>query len=77
MENRVEITSPAGSFESLNASIKAGADSVYFGIEQLNMRARSINNFTIKDLTKIVKLCKENKIKTFLALNTIIAKKIM
>ena len=71
MENRVEITSPAGSFESLNASIKAGADSVYFGIEQLNMRARSINNFTIKDLTKIVKLCKENNVKTFLALNTI------
>lgn len=41
----MEIMSPAGSFESLNAAIKAGADSIYFGVEQLNMRARSSNNF--------------------------------
>ena len=68
---RVEIMAPVGSYESLMAAIQAGADSVYFGIDKLNMRARSAKNFTIKDLKKIVKICKENKVKTYLTLNTI------
>lgn len=69
---KVELLAPAGSFESLSAAIKAGADAVYFGIEQLNMRARSSNNFTIEDLATIAKICKEHKIKAYLTLNTIL-----
>jgi len=72
MKNKYEILAPVGSYESLMAAIKAGADSVYFGITQLNMRARSANNFTIKDLKKIVKICKENKVNSYLALNTVL-----
>lgn len=64
--------SPAGSYESLMAAIKAGCDSVYFGVEQLNMRARSANNFTLEDLKKIAQLGKEHGIKTYLTLNTIL-----
>ena len=67
----IEIMAPAGSYEALQAAIKAGANSVYFGIEQLNMRARAANNFTIEDLKKIVKICEKNNIKTYLTLNTI------
>ena len=63
---------PVGSYESLAAAIQAGADSVYFGIEQLNMRAKSSNNFTVEDLKKIVAIGKENNIKTYLTLNTIV-----
>ena len=59
-----EIMAPVGSWESLSAAIQAGANSVYFGIEKLNMRSRSSNNFTTDDLHKIVALCKENNIKT-------------
>lgn len=68
----VEVMAPAGSYESLVAAINAGADSVYFGIEQLNMRAKSSNNFTIDDLKKIVKLCQEKNVKSYLTLNTIL-----
>ncbi len=68
----VEVMAPAGSYPSLMAAINAEADSVYFGIEQLNMRARSSNNFTIDDLKKIVKICKEKNVKTYLTLNTIL-----
>ena len=68
----IEIMSPVGSYESLMAAIQGGANSVYFGIEQLNMRSRSSNNFTISDLENITKICKEKKIKTYLTLNTII-----
>ena len=57
---------------TLMASIKAGANSVYFGIEQLNMRARSSNNFTFADLNEIVRICNENNVKTYLTVNTII-----
>ena len=71
MENKVEVMAPAGNFESLAAAIKSGADSVYFGVEQLNMRAKSANNFTLEDLKKVVKICGENKIKTYLTLNTV------
>ncbi|MCG3165343.1 MAG: hypothetical protein POELPBGB_01106 [Bacteroidia bacterium] len=72
MMEKVELLSPAGSFESLQAAIQAGADAVYFGIEQLNMRARSSNNFTIEDLPLIKKTCAEAKVKIYLTLNTII-----
>jgi putative protease len=67
-----EIMSPAGSYESLYAAIQGGADSVYFGIEKLNMRSRSASNFTTDDLREIVRICKENNIKSYLTLNTVI-----
>ena len=69
--NNIEVMAPAGSYESLMAAINAGANSVYFGIEQLNMRARAANNFTTEDLKKIVKICQENNVKTYLTLNTV------
>ncbi len=69
---KMELMAPAGSYESLMAAIHAGADSVYFGIEQLNMRARSNINFTLDDLKKIAAICKENSVKTYLTLNTIV-----
>ena len=73
MKNRtIEIMSPAGSWESLQAAIQGGANSVYFGIEQLNMRAKSSNNFTLKDLVKIAEFCNKKNIKTYITLNTII-----
>jgi len=71
MRNKIEIMSPAGSFESLMAAIKAGSDSIYFGVEQLNMRAKSANNFKINDLNKIARTCKKNNVKSYLTLNTI------
>ena len=64
--------SPAGSWESLQAAIQGGANSIYFGIEQLNMRAKSSNNFTLKNLVEIAELCNQNKVKTYNTLNTII-----
>ena len=70
--NEIELMAPVGSYESLMAAIQAGADSVYFGVEQLNMRAKSTNNFTVEDLQNIVKICKEHKIKSYLVVNTII-----
>ena len=73
MKNRtIEIMAPAGSWQSLQAAIQGGANSVYFGIEQLNMRARSSNNFTLKDLIEIAELCNKKNIKTYITLNTII-----
>lgn len=68
----IELMAPAGSFESLMAAIQGGADSVYFGLEKLNMRARSSFNFTVKDMPGIVSVCKQHGIKTYLALNTIV-----
>ncbi|MDD3405965.1 MAG: U32 family peptidase [Sphingobacteriia bacterium] len=68
----IEIMAPVGSWESLAAAIHAGADSVYFGIENLNMRSHSSNNFTTEDLKKIVAICKANHIKSYLTINTII-----
>ena len=67
-----EIMAPVGSRESLAAAIQAGADSIYFGIENLNMRARSSNSFTINDLKEIAKICDENGLKSYLTVNTII-----
>ncbi len=68
----IELMAPAGNFESLQAAIDNGADSVYFGVEQLNMRARASINFTLSDLEKIVARCKPKGIRTYLTLNTII-----
>lgn len=68
----IEIMAPAGSYDSLMAAIQGGADSVYFGVEQLNMRAASSNNFTIEDLRKIVSICRKNEMKSYLTVNVVI-----
>lgn len=68
----IEIMAPAGSWESLHAAIQAGADSIYFGIGKLNMRSNSSSNFSTDDLRKIVAICNENKVKSYLTVNTII-----
>lgn len=67
-----EIMAPVGSYESLTAAIQGGADSVYFGVEGLNMRSRSSNNFTLDDLRNIAEICNQNNIKTYLTVNTVI-----
>lgn len=67
-----EVMAPAGSKEAMAAAIKAGANSVYFGIEQLNMRARQTNNFLIEDLPAIAMLCNDHHVKSYITLNTII-----
>src|SRR3989338_1705885 len=69
---KMELMSPVGSYETLQAAIKAGADSIYFGVEQLNMRAWSANKFTVKDIKKITGICSKNKVKSYLTLNTIV-----
>lgn len=63
--------SPAGSFEALMAAIQGGADSVYFGVGNLNMRSRSANNFALTDLSKIVRICRKHKVKTYLTVNIV------
>ncbi|MBN2261317.1 MAG: U32 family peptidase [Prolixibacteraceae bacterium] len=63
---------PVGSYESLRAAIQGGAGSVYFGVEQLNMRARSSNNFTLDDLHKIAAIAAENNVKSYLTVNTVV-----
>ena len=70
--SQFEIMAPAGSKEAMAAAIKAGADSVYFGVEQLNMRARQTNNFLLDDLPEVARLCNENGVKSYITLNTII-----
>jgi len=70
--NNYEIMAPAGSYESLAAAIQGGANSIYFGIEGLNMRSKSSNNFTIDDLHKIADICKKHHVKSYLTVNTII-----
>ena len=67
-----EIMAPVGSRESLMAAIQAGANSVYFGIGQLNMRSHSANHFTIDDLHDIAQMCKVHGIKSYLTVNTVI-----
>ena len=69
---KIELMAPAGSFESLQAALDNGADSIYFGVEQLNMRARASINFTLDDLTEISQRCSEKGVRTYLTLNTII-----
>lgn len=63
---------PAGSFESLHAAIQGGANSIYFGIQHLNMRAASSNNFSQENLVEIVDICKKNGLSSYLTLNTIL-----
>lgn len=72
IRSEFEIMAPAGSWESLAAAFQAGADSIYFGIESLNMRAKSSNNFTIDDLKEIARQCRERKVKCYLTINTVL-----
>ncbi len=67
--DEIEIMAPVGSYEALMAAIHAGAGSVYFGVEHLNMRARSANNFTIEDLREISRRCQKAGVKTYLTIN--------
>ncbi len=69
---KIELMAPAGNFESLQAALDNGCDSVYFGVEQLNMRARASINFTLDDLEEISRRCSEKNIRTYLTLNTIV-----
>ncbi|HET9056828.1 MAG TPA: peptidase U32 family protein [Chitinophagaceae bacterium] len=66
-----ELLAPVGSFDSLQAAVNACADAVYFGVEQLNMRTRSANSFTIDDIKEISRICKTNHIKSYITLNTV------
>ncbi len=63
---------PAGNFECLHAAIQGGADSVYFGVEKLNMRSHSANNFKMSDLKEICEICRSNGVKTYLTLNIVL-----
>ena len=69
---KFEVMAPAGSWEAMMAAIKAGADSVYFGVEQLNMRARQTNNFLVEDLPEVARVCSEAGVKSYITMNTII-----
>ncbi|MFD2542845.1 peptidase U32 family protein [Lacinutrix gracilariae] len=69
---KIELMAPAGNFESLQAALDNGADSVYFGVEQLNMRARASINFTLDDLAEISRRCSQKNVRTYLTLNTIV-----
>ncbi len=71
-DGKIELMAPAGSFEAMQAAIDNGADSIYFGVEQLNMRAKSSINFTLDDLPEIARRCNEENVRTYLTLNTII-----
>ncbi len=68
----IEIMAPAGNYESLMAAIQGGADSVYFGVGDLNMRSHSANNFTIDSLEEISKICREAGVKSYLTLNIVL-----
>lgn len=69
MTEKLEIMAPAGNFECLTAAIQAGADSVYFGVEKLNMRSHSANNFTMTDLNEVCRQCAQAGVKSYLTLN--------
>lgn len=71
IKNKIELLAPAGSFDCLQAAINSGADAIYFGVEQLNMRAKSANPFSISDIKHIATVCKANKIKSYITLNTV------
>lgn len=68
----IEIMAPAGSWASLAAALQSGANSVYFGVEHLNMRANSAKTFTLEDLSRIARICAEKSVKTYLTVNTVI-----
>ncbi len=69
---QIEIMAPVGSYESLMAAIQGGAGSVYFGVGKLNMRSKSSRNFTLKDLQQIASICSENKVKSYVTINTVV-----
>ena len=71
-QQHVEIMAPVGSYESLSAAIQAGADAVYFGVGNLNMRSRSAANFTVEDLERIAGIAQQHGVRTYLTVNTII-----
>ncbi|MBR6991963.1 MAG: U32 family peptidase [Bacteroidales bacterium] len=71
-EERVEVMAPVGSYESLQAALQAGADAVYFGVGNLNMRSRSAANFGLEDLRQIADICNKAGVRTYLTVNTII-----
>ena len=71
-KKELEIMAPAGNFECLTAAIQGGADSVYFGVGRLNMRSHSANNFSPDDLQEIVRICRENGVKTYMTLNIVL-----
>lgn len=68
---KVEVLAPVGSFESLQAAIRGGADAIYFGVEQLNMRAKSVNMLMVEDLAELNRICKEHNVKNYITLNTV------
>lgn len=72
MNKKVELMSPAGNFEALRAAIDNGANSIYFGIEQMNMRANSSRNFTVDELKTIADICHKENVKAYMTLNTIV-----
>ena len=68
----IEIMAPAGNFECLMAAIQGGANSVYFGVGNLNMRSHSANNFAPEDLSRITEICREHNVKTYMTLNIVV-----
>ncbi len=70
-KDHIELLAPAGSFDCLRAAINAGADAVYFGVEQLNMRTRSANSFTLEDIGEVKSICHQHNVKAYLTLNTV------
>ncbi len=70
--SKAEIMAPVGSYEALSTAINAGADSVYFGVVQLNMRAKAADNFTLNDLENIASKCHKNNVKAYLVVNTLL-----
>lgn len=70
-KDKVELLAPAGSFDSLQAAINAGADAIYFGVEQLNMRTRSSQSFHISDIKTVSTICKKAGLKAYITLNTV------
>ncbi len=71
MKKNIELMAPAGSFESLHAALKSGADSIYCGVGMLNMRARASSNFSFEDLEEIVRICDDNGVKVYVTLNIV------
>ena len=71
-KKELEIMAPAGNFECLMAAIEGGADSVYFGVGNLNMRSHSANNFQPEDLAEVVRICRKFGVKTYLTLNIVL-----
>ncbi len=70
-KRQIELLVPAGSFDSLQAAINAGADAIYFGVEQLNMRTRSAQSFYLADIKKVSGICRKKMVKSFITLNTV------